>query len=288
LDTLHDFTRPDIAESDLKSNLDCHLGDFDSSSHGNVVVTDSIGTTFNCRKFGEAFGHQLKHYLRQTRFCRSVSGKSSNETDLTITGKLEEIDIVNHRGFLGNGPTASGLIRYRIHFREALGVPDITNEVSVDDVLYPGFNGTPSFSLAIDAMRITLAAKTATEITNLEQMTKLARAYPLQDDPKPSLNTEPSIITITSPYLPRSLKIIEKGPTITVAGTARFADGVTRVTVNGQEARLDEDGNFWAEVPLRVGKNKITVVATDTHKKKATKTFTVVREAEQIPQATAH
>ena len=37
----------------------------------------------------------------------------------------------------------------------------------------------------------------------------------------------------------------------------------SRVTIGGQEVKLDEHGRFKANVPLRMGKQKVGVVATD-------------------------
>ena len=54
------------------------------------------------------------------------------------------------------------------------------------------------------------------------------------------------------------------------------------VTVNEETAALDENGNFSAEVLLKVGENRIVVAATNIHKNTATETFTLVREAGQV------
>lgn len=89
---------------------------------------------------------------------------------------------------------------------------------------------------------------------------------------------EAPVITIISPDLSRSLKVVEKGSAITVNGIARSDSGIAKVTINGEEAGLDANGNFWADVLLKVGENRITVNAMGTNRKQKAETFTVVRE----------
>ena len=66
---------------------------------------------------------------------------------------------------------------------------------------------------------------------------------------------------------------------ITVRGKAVDESGIYEVSVNGVDAQLSADGGFWAEVRLRIGENILEVIAEDTKGNRATKRFTVVREA---------
>ena len=90
----------------------------------------------------------------------------------------------------------------------------------------------------------------------------------------------PPSLSITSPKITRSTKLIEKGATISINGTVRSNSGVAKVTINGQEAGLGENGVFWGEVLLKVGENQITVTATGINRKQKSEKITVVREAE--------
>ena len=53
--------------------------------------------------------------------------------------------------------------------------------------------------------------------------------------------------------------------------------------VNGTEAQLSADGTFWVDVRLRVGENRLEIIAENTKGDKATKSFTVVRESAAPP-----
>lgn len=90
----------------------------------------------------------------------------------------------------------------------------------------------------------------------------------------------PPVIAITSPDVSRSLKVVSKARSVTVTGKASDESGVFEVTVNGEQASLDDQGNFSADILLRVGDNTVTVVATDTRRNKATKQFMVARSGD--------
>ncbi|MDT7780322.1 MAG: hypothetical protein QOC99_2834 [Acidobacteriota bacterium] len=92
-------------------------------------------------------------------------------------------------------------------------------------------------------------------------------------------DTVPPQITVTSPQLERGLKLSTQSSRVTVTGRAIDASGVNDVLVQGMPARLDEQGNFSADVLLKVGENKITVAAIDINGNRATTDFTLRRES---------
>jgi hypothetical protein len=92
-----------------------------------------------------------------------------------------------------------------------------------------------------------------------------------------SAGKAPPKITITSPDVTRSLKVVARQSRITVAGVAESKIGITEVTVNGLQAELDESGNFSADIPLKVGQNTIVVAAVDILKNKTANQFTLHR-----------
>lgn len=94
-----------------------------------------------------------------------------------------------------------------------------------------------------------------------------------------AVDTTPPEIVITSPEVKRGVKLTGRESSVTVTGRATDASGVAGVTVNGQAAALDENGNFSAEVLLRVGDNTITIVATDVNRNRATERFIMARQA---------
>lgn len=102
---------------------------------------------------------------------------------------------------------------------------------------------------------------------------------------KTTKDTMPPVITLTSPQVARGVKVVAQEESITVSGRATDESGVASVTVNDEKAGLDENGNFSADVLLKVGENRITITAMDTRKNLATESFTIHREAVKIAKA---
>ena len=88
----------------------------------------------------------------------------------------------------------------------------------------------------------------------------------------------PPEILITEPNISRGIKIA-KVKTIRIAGRANDSDGIYEVTINGLEANLRSGGHFIGDVPLAIGNNTITVIATDTKMESSTKTFEINRQS---------
>lgn len=89
---------------------------------------------------------------------------------------------------------------------------------------------------------------------------------------------EPPEIVILSPEISRGIKRLAH-KTVRVTGRAVDTDGIFEVKINGVDARLQGDGSFSADVPLAVGKNVISVKATDTRLQSSFKEFTVQRQS---------
>jgi hypothetical protein len=95
-------------------------------------------------------------------------------------------------------------------------------------------------------------------------------------------DTEPPQIVITSPRVERGMRLSVQSGKITVAGRATDESGVNDVLVQGASARLDEQGNFSADVLLKVGENRITVEAVDIYGNRASADFTLRREGQAV------
>jgi hypothetical protein len=98
-------------------------------------------------------------------------------------------------------------------------------------------------------------------------------------------DTTAPVITITAPETKRGVKLVAKTSGITVTGRASDDSGVASVTVNGTAAQLDEQGNFSADLLLKPGENRITVVALDTGGNRGTETFTINRQGDAVAAA---
>jgi WD40 repeat protein len=104
---------------------------------------------------------------------------------------------------------------------------------------------------------------------------------PIMKPPKPK-DTTPPKITILSPEIGKEDKVVSKTSRMTIQGKAIDESGVAEVTVNGEVIDLDENGNFSADVLLKVGENEIHVTAIDIYKNQATHSFKVLREGRKI------
>ncbi len=93
----------------------------------------------------------------------------------------------------------------------------------------------------------------------------------------------PPIVVITEPDvdLKRGFKIV-KTKKIRVSGKAADKDGIYEVLINGVDATVNEDGTFYANVPLKIGSNELIVKATDIKQASSTKTFRIKRKSPDV------
>ncbi|MES2828450.1 MAG: caspase family protein [Bacteroidota bacterium] len=85
------------------------------------------------------------------------------------------------------------------------------------------------------------------------------------------------VIAVTEPSLSRGLKITASNKDVMVKGLASDPSGLKSVTINGIAVYTQENGNFWGNVPLTVGSNKVTIVATDFAGNKGEQIFEIER-----------
>jgi hypothetical protein len=93
----------------------------------------------------------------------------------------------------------------------------------------------------------------------------------------------PPVVVITEPDvdLKRGFKIV-KTKKIPVRGKATDKDGIYEVLINGVDATVQEDGSFFANVPLKIGTNELVVKATDIKQASSTKRFTIKRKSPDV------
>jgi len=90
-------------------------------------------------------------------------------------------------------------------------------------------------------------------------------------------DTIPPDIVITSHDI-RGINVARKKNKIKIKGKAIDDSGTAVVYVNSKEAFLDAEGNFEAEIYLKVGINTLTISAMDIHENKTSRTLTVKRD----------
>ena len=95
-------------------------------------------------------------------------------------------------------------------------------------------------------------------------------------------DTSPPKITIKSPEIGKEIKVPTKTSRITVVGKTTDESGVAEVVVNEEIAKLDEAGNFSADVLLKVGENEINVTAVDIYQNQTSQSFKIHREGQKV------
>lgn len=152
-----------------------------------------------------------------------------------------------------------------------------------------------------DALDISVANLEKGEISNSVKLQEVANAMSISDNNeylavgtvKGTVNlfsierNTPAGIQILNPSLDRSYGVqVHKSNTVTVKGQLEGTERFTKVVINDQEAELDFNGGFTAEVPLTPGKNKVRVLAQNSENKMVTKDFYLTSEPDMKQSTT--
>jgi len=90
----------------------------------------------------------------------------------------------------------------------------------------------------------------------------------------------PPKIKVITPDLDRGFKPVHGTEKLIVTGIAEDESGISEVIINNISATVIADGSFEAEIPLQMGRNKISITATDNHMNVATESFYIERNDE--------
>jgi tetratricopeptide (TPR) repeat protein len=89
-------------------------------------------------------------------------------------------------------------------------------------------------------------------------------------------------IKITEPSVNRGLEIVASGNDILIKGFAIDPSGLKSVSINGLSVYAQPTGDFWGNIPLKAGLNRITVIAIDGAGNKAETTFELVQKTNSV------
>ena len=100
----------------------------------------------------------------------------------------------------------------------------------------------------------------------------------------PPVMQKPRVASVSKDTSPPEIRVQRASAVVsssrhTVIGRAVDRSGVGIVEVNGQEAQLDEDGNFSAMIILKPGANRVEIVAIDIYANQSAEVISIVREA---------
>ena len=115
----------------------------------------------------------------------------------------------------------------------------------------------------------------------IEGLSKLEVKYATET----AADKTPPQITITEPLLARGLKVTPAKEKVMVRGVAKDPSGLKEVSLNGKIIYSQQGGDFWGEVNLAAGLNKIEVVATDMAGNKAVQQFEIQKADQPIAQS---
>lgn len=102
----------------------------------------------------------------------------------------------------------------------------------------------------------------------LDKMELLVNAEAKQDKTAPE-------IAITEPVPSRGLEVVTAMNDVMIKGIAQDVSAIKEVSINGVKVYSQPNGNFWGNVPMKNGANKILVVATDISGNTAEKSFEI-------------
>lgn len=214
------------------------------------------------------------------------------------------LDTMFNSAFDGNGSKGQALVETPINTLMAFAAAP--NGVAMDG---KGRNGvyTEQFLKALQTPNLTLeeifnqTRRSVIEATSKQQFpwesssltfqvilndkSSLAQGSDTRVKPDVVKDNVPPAIVVISPEITRSLKVVSKSSNILVKGKATSNKGISQVTINGEEASLDESGNFSADILLKVGENFIEIKAIDTKRNIAVKNFTIARNQSLVPQS---
>ncbi len=92
-----------------------------------------------------------------------------------------------------------------------------------------------------------------------------------------STDKTPPKIAVTEPSVKRGLQVITSGNDVMVRGIAEDPSGLKSVSINGQSVYAQASGNFWGNIVLKDGLNKIIIKATDGAGNIAEETFEITK-----------
>ncbi|MBC7914695.1 MAG: caspase family protein [Pyrinomonadaceae bacterium] len=85
----------------------------------------------------------------------------------------------------------------------------------------------------------------------------------------------PPVISLLEPSPKRGLKITSASTKVMVKGIATDPAGIKEVFINGQKVYSQNGGDFWSDVALKDGLNKITIAAVDMAGNKKEQVFEI-------------
>lgn len=233
----------------------------------------------------ESSWNQVDHVYKAEIFSEDLAGNVSSlgSTDTTYGDQLKIrvlektppiVDIVqpNQDDVLG---TSTQTIEILMYDSGGSGINASSSELKINDVVY---SVTPSLYEELDGVKTYKVVYTA---SNLPDGINNVEFSITDNDGNTTTKSVSFVISTTAPSLEVSTPtegLITNATSVTVTGSTYSLSEYTqiaKVTINGVETEVGNDGYFSKEVDLSSGENTITVVSQDTIGKTTSVTRTV-------------
>lgn len=121
--------------------------------------------------------------------------------------------------------------------------------------------------------------------TSLSLRSDYSKALELERRIREAGDSDGPGLVLYEPATSRGLDLVYKKENLTVRGLATDKSGVARVRVNGEDAFLEDNGNFLKDISIAPGENIVVVTAEDRRGNKSRLSITVHGEKYVLPQA---
>ncbi len=132
------------------------------------------------------------------------------------------------------------------------------------------FSTTVPLAVGENTLHVRAADASGKEETRELRVTRAAKVFP------------PPALTVTSPEDPRQSVPFEMDK-LTVKGAISGGEGVSKLTINDKDVRVDAKGAFAATVALETGENRILVRVRDAAGREDSRELWITRQAKVYP-----
>ena len=196
----------------------------------------------------------------------------------TSTTKMVILNYFKARIDLNKKDYRSALINYDIFIKAKM---DNKNEVSVEGALQNWedykllgdiYAGLKNYEKARDNYNISLLYYPEYRLS-MDALTDLEVQYANET----SADKIAPVITLLEPTPKRGFKVTTAGTNVMIKGVATDPSGIKEVKINNKIVYAQKGGDFWGEVALNEGMNKVSISATDIAGNRIEKLFEVER-----------
>jgi tetratricopeptide (TPR) repeat protein len=210
---------------------------------------------------------------KYNKFIKKLYPNYSNNNDILYYLAIIDLNQKNYTGALEN-------LNKSLSHKEKVGNSEVTillDRWKVYKLIGDAYAGLQQFEKAKDNYNLSLLFYPEYEPAQKALLQLGSQVAVVLETDK----TAPEI-KITEPAVNRGLEIVASGNDILIKGFAIDPSGLKSVSINGLSVYAQPSGDFWGNIPLKAGLNKITVIAIDGAGNKAETTFELVQKTNSV------